>query len=243
MRLFSLAAATALTILPLAALAQDDATPETGEPAAEAVTIPEMALGRPDAPVTVIEYGSLTCPHCANWHETSYPQLKAEFIDDGQVRYVFREVYFDRFGLWASMVARCGGEMRFFPIVERLYAEQRDWVGDGQPAAIADALRRIGLASGLAAEQVDSCLRDEAQAEALVAWYQANAEADGINATPTFLINGEKHSNMAWDEMRALIEAELAEAGAAGSTDGPQTEAGTEAATGTAGEAAEVPAE
>jgi protein-disulfide isomerase len=243
MRLLSLAAATALTVLPLAAFAQEAAAPAAAEPAAEAVAIQEMALGQPDAPVTVIEYGSLTCPHCATWHQTSLPQLKAEFVDEGQVRYVFREVYFDRFGLWASMVARCGGEMRFFPILDQLYAQQRDWVGDGQPAAIADNLRRIGLASGLGAEQIDACLRDEAQAEALVAWYQANAEADGIDSTPSFVINGEKHSNMAWADMRALIEAELAEAGVeAAAETGAETgaEPGAEPA---AAPAAEAPAE
>ncbi len=206
MRILPPAAATALTLLPLAALAQEAA------PAAEAPAVPEMALGQPDAPVTVVEYASLTCPHCARWHEESYPQLKAEFIDDGEVRLVFREVYFDRFGLWASMVARCGGPMRFFPVVERLYAEQQDWVGSGEPAAIADNLRRIGLAAGMGGEQLDAGLRAEAQAEALVAWFQANAEADGIDSTPTFLINGEKHSNLPWEEMRGLIEAALAEA-------------------------------
>lgn len=205
--------AAALTLLPLAAFAQEA---PAAEEAAAPPAVQEMALGPEDAPVTIVEYASLTCPHCANWHGESYPRLKADFIDQGQVRLIFREVYFDRFGLWASIVARCGGEMRFFPMVERLYAEQQDWVGDGEPAAIADNLRRIGLASGLSGEQLDACLRDEARAEALVAWYQANAEADGIDSTPTFLINGEKYSNMAWADMEALIEAELAEVAPAG---------------------------
>ena len=92
-----------------AALAQ-----EAGE--IDTSTIVEMVQGEADAPVEIIEYASYTCPHCASFHANQYPQLKANYIDTGKVRFVYREVYFDRFGLWASMLARCGGEMRFFGI-------------------------------------------------------------------------------------------------------------------------------
>lgn len=185
-----------------------------GEPQEVAPGIFEMTLGNPEAPVRMIEYGSLTCPHCAAWHANGYPQLKEQFIDTGKVHYTFREVYFDRYGLWASMVARCAGPMRFFPVLDQLFAQQRQWVGDGSPAAIADNLRRIGLASGLTAEALDACLSDAEKAEALVAWWQENAEADGINSTPTFIINGERHSNMGWEAMRQLLDAEYVAAAA-----------------------------
>jgi protein-disulfide isomerase len=175
--------------------------------------IQEMAQGAEDAPVTVIEYGSFTCPHCAAWHEESYGPLKEEFIDTGKVRFIFREVYFDRPGLWASMIARCGGEMRFFGIHDMIYSQQQEWIGDGEGATIAENLRRIGRSAGLDDAALEACLRDEARAEALVAWFQENAEADGIQGTPTFIINGEKHANMGFGEMRGIIEAELAEAG------------------------------
>ncbi len=187
--------------------AVEGATPE--DPGA----VQEMVQGAEDAPVTVIEYGSFTCPHCANWHAESYPQLKADYIDTGRVRFIFREVYFDRPGLWASMIARCGGGMRFFGIHDMIYEQQAEWIGDSQPATIADNLRRLGLAAGLDQTELDACLADEAQAEALVAWFQSNAEADAITGTPTFIINGETHSNMPWDEMQSVIDAELAEAG------------------------------
>ena len=183
------------------------------EAATETPAIQDMAQGAEDAPVTIIEYGSFTCPHCAAWHADSYGPLKEEFIETGKVRFIFREVYFDRFGLWASMIARCGGEMRFFPIHDMIYAGQQEWIGDQQPQTIADNLRRLGRTAGMDEATYDACFNDAAQAEALVAWYQANAEADGIDSTPTFLINGEKYSNMGWDEMRGIIEAELAEAG------------------------------
>jgi len=191
--------------------ATEEATP-SDQAAAEGATIPDMAQGAADAPVTIIEYGSFTCPHCAAFHGDQYQRLKADYIDTGKVRFIFREVYFDRFGLWASMIARCGGEMRFFPISDMLYEQQSEWIGDQEPQTIADNLRRLGLSAGLSGEQIDACLKDEGQAEALVAWYQANAQADGIEATPTFIINGETQSNMSYDDLRAIVEAELAEA-------------------------------
>lgn len=191
------------TMLPTVIWAQEAATEIPA-------TVPEMAQGAEDAPVTIIEYGSFTCPHCANWHAESYGQLKEEFIDTGKVRFIFREIYFDRFGLWASMVARCGGEMRFFGIHDLIYETQQEWVGEGDPAAIADNLRRIGKTAGMDDATLDECLNDEVRAEALVAWSQQNADTDGIEGTPAFVINGEKHSNMGYEELRQIVEAELA---------------------------------
>lgn len=192
-----------------AALAQ-----ETGDAAGEAaaVEIRDMMVGDPEAPVTIIEYGSFTCPHCANFHANQYQSLNADYIETGKVNFIFREVYFDRFGLWASMVARCGGEMRFFGIHDMLYEQQADWIAGGQdPALIADNLRTIGIQAGLEAEQVDACMQDEATAQALVAWFEENATADEISATPTLIIDGTKYSNMSYEEMQPIIDAALAE--------------------------------
>lgn len=181
-----------------ATASDEDATPsEDG--------IVEMVQGAEDAPVTVMEYASYTCPHCANWHETSYPQLK-DYIDEGKVRFVYREVYFDRPGLWASMIARCGGEQKFFGISDMLYEQQRDWAAGGDPAAIAAKLREIGLKAGLEEAQLEACLTDGDKAQELVSWFEENAKADDITSTPTFLINGEKHSNMAWADMAEIID-------------------------------------
>ncbi|MGR3435935.1 MAG: thioredoxin domain-containing protein [Shimia sp.] len=170
--------------------------------------VPDMVLGAADAPVTVIEYASYTCPHCRRFHEGPFKELKAEYIDTGQVRFVYREVYFDRFGLWASMVARCGGEARFFGITDLLYDQQQSWAR-GEPSDIVAALRRIGLTAGLTEDQIDACFEDAEQAETLVAWWQANAEADDISSTPTFLIDGEKHGNMTMDAFRNILDAKL----------------------------------
>ncbi|SMY08314.1 DsbA family protein [Flavimaricola marinus] len=187
-----------------AAFAQDAGEIDTS-------SIVDMVQGEADAPVEIIEYASYTCPHCAAFHGNQYPQLKADYIDTGKVRFVYREVYFDRFGLWASMMARCGGEMRFFGISEILYAQQQEWIAGGQdPAAIAENLRRIGLTAGIDAEQLDACMSDATTAQTLVAWFEENAERDNVTSTPTLYIDGTKYSNMSYADLSELIEERLA---------------------------------
>lgn len=171
----------------------------------------EIALGPADAKVTLTEYASYTCPHCANFHANVFKDLKRDYIDTGKIRFVYREVYFDRYGLWAAMVARCGGEMRYFGIQDMLYAQQREWSGAGDPVLIVDALRKIGLTAGVTKEQLDACLSDGAMAEALVAEFQKNAEADKIDSTPSLVINGEKFGNMAYADLKAILDKKLAE--------------------------------
>ena len=171
-------------------------------------TIVDMAIGDADAPVTVIEYASFTCPHCATFHADVFPDLKADYVDTGQVRFVHREVYFDRFGLWAGMVARCGGEERYFGIADLIYERQRDWT-QGEPAQVVENLRRIGKTAGLTDDQLDACLSDGQKAQTLVAWYQENAEADGIQATPTFVIDGQSYSNMPYADFSELLDGML----------------------------------
>ena len=173
-------------------------------------SIVEMTQGNPDAPVTVIEYASYTCPHCARFHDGAYKQLKADYIDTGKINFVYREVYFDRYGLWASMVARCAGTPEsFFGISDMIYAGQSEWTRAGEPAQIADELRKIGRLAGLDNDTLDACLQDADQARTLVAWYQENATEDGIDSTPSFVINGTKYSNMSYEEMSDLIDAAL----------------------------------
>jgi protein-disulfide isomerase len=172
--------------------------------------VQEMALGAEDAPVTVIEYASFTCPHCQNFHETVYGKLKQNYIDTGKVRFIYREVYFDRFGLWAGMVARCGGEGRYFGIVDILFDTQKEWIGSGEPTVIANNLRKIGRTAGMSDETINTCLNDETNAKAMVALYQKNATADEVTGTPTFFVNGTRYSNMGYDEFAKILDAEIA---------------------------------
>lgn len=199
--------------LPGAAQAQDATTteaPAADAPVIDTSTIHDMVQGSLDAPIEIIEYGSFTCPHCAAFHADQYQQIKTNYIDTGKARFIFREVYFDRFGLWASMIARCGGELRFFGIADILYDTQQDWVAGGDPALIAENLRKIGLTAGLDTAMLDTCLNDATMAQTLVAWYEENNTRDGIEGTPTFFVNGTKYSNMAYTDFAAILDAELA---------------------------------
>jgi protein-disulfide isomerase len=185
-----------------AANAQDASTVDTS-------IVEEMSMGNPDAAVTVIEYASFTCPHCRSFHENVFTQLKANYIDTNKINFIYREVYFDRFGLWGGMVARCGGAMRYFGIADILYTTQSEWLAGGDPAQISERLRRIGRTAGIGEEQLTACLNDNTMAEAMVAAYQQNAEADGVRSTPTFIVNGETFSNMNYEDFAALLDEKL----------------------------------
>ena len=180
-----------------------------GAEGADSPLAADMALGDPDAPVTVIEYASFTCPHCRTFHKTVFPQLKASYIDTGKIRFIHREVYFDRYGLWAGMVARCGGEDRYFGIVDLIYDQQPEWTASNDPAVVADNLRRIGRTAGMSDEQLDACLQDADMANALVAAYQRNAEADGISSTPSFVIDGRRYGNMSYADFAEILDEKL----------------------------------
>ncbi|MFY0622986.1 MAG: DsbA family protein [Pelagimonas sp.] len=173
--------------------------------------IVEMVQGNPDATVEVIEYASYTCPHCANFHSSVYKDLKKDYIDTGKIKFVYREVYFDKYGMWGSMIARCGGPEKFFGITDLIYKGQREWTRAGSEAAIADELRKIGLLAGIGKDELDSCLSDGDKLRALVTWYQQNAQADDITSTPSFLINGQKYSNMNYADFSATLDEKLGE--------------------------------
>lgn len=202
-------------ILPSAVVAQTAPAPApaTEAPAAEtkAVVVPELVMGNPDAKVTLTEYASYTCPHCASFHSTVFKDLKRDYIDTGKVKFVYREVFFDRYGLWASMVARCGGEMRYFGIQDLIYSQQQEWASAGGPVDVVEALRKIGLSAGLTKEQLDVCMQDGDMAQALITKFETDSKADNVTSTPTLIVNGDKHSNMSYADLQKVLDAELAE--------------------------------
>lgn len=199
-------------LIALAAAASAAMTPVFAEdaPATEVPPPGDFSIGNPDAPVKITEYASFTCPHCAEFHEAVWGDLKKNYIDTGKVYFTLREVYFDRAGLWAAMVARCGGEMRYFGIHDMLYAKQKEWLASQDPTQIVDALKAIGLSAGMDAAAIDTCLNDQAKAEALVKQFETNMAADGVEGTPTIFVNGEKLGNPSYEDLAAAIDAALA---------------------------------
>lgn len=175
--------------------------------AQEAGAIEDVTLGDPNAPVKVIEYASYTCPHCANFHNDTFKAFKAEYIDTGKVHFIYREVFFDRYGLWASMVARCAGADRYFGVADILYQRQTEWARQGDAASVVESLKRVGAQAGLSREALDACLQDGDMAQNLVAWYEKNAADDNVRSTPTFLVNGDLHTgNMSLSQLGALVD-------------------------------------
>ena len=174
---------------------------------ADTSAITDMVLGSEDAPITMIEYASYTCPHCRSFHQGAFKNLKADYIDKGKVRFTYREIYFDRYGLWGSIIARCGGQNKFFAISDLIYTKQSEWT-KGTPAEIADNLRRIGITAGLSQDAVQACFSDGQKAQNLVAWYEENRAADGIASTPSFVINGIKYANMSYEEFKKILDAQ-----------------------------------
>ncbi len=202
---FKTLAGAALLMAGAPAMAQDTTAPKEGE----MTKVVEMALGAEDAPVTMIEYSSFTCPHCANFHKDVFPDLKKDYIDTGKVRFIYREVYFDRFGLWAGMLARCAGEDKYFGFVDLLMRQQREWLGGGEPATIVANLKKLGKIAGMDDDTMEACLLDQETAKALVEEYQKTSTADDISGTPTFMINGEQVPNQAYSGLKEILDAKI----------------------------------
>lgn len=219
------AVAAAMTVA-APAFAQDakpaDTTPAPAQEQAAADQMPEgkvladIVLGKAEAPLTIVEYASFTCPHCAAFHAENLPKLKAEYIDTGKVKFIQRDVYFDAVGLWAGILARCGGDDKYYAVSDMLFDEQKTWLDAKTGDEIAANLRKIGAKAGMTTEQMDACWADKQKVADLVATFQKNATADNVEGTPSFIIGGEKVANQPWDEMKKIIDAKLAATGTQG---------------------------
>lgn len=172
--------------------------------------LPERILGRDDAPVTVIEYASMTCGHCANFHLTVWPAFKAEFVDTGKVRFILREFPFDPRSTAAFMLARCVGDDKWYPTVDLLFRNQPRWARaeDGKAGFLS-----VLSMTGLKESDLETCLGDQALLDKVNA-VAARGQELGVDSTPTFFINGQKFTGvMPIEQMRSIIEPLVAGAG------------------------------
>lgn len=185
-RLF-LSVAAALLPMPFmtAALAQ---------PAADLMApgpLPEISFGAADAPVTVVEYASMTCPHCRNFHLSVWPALKTKYVDTGKLRFIMREFPFDPRAAGAFMLARCAGEGKWYPTIDLLYRSQETWA---RGANATDSFKSLMGMTGMDAPAVEACLSDQALLEKVNAVAE-QGRALGVEATPTFFVNGELYKD------------------------------------------------
>jgi protein-disulfide isomerase len=176
----------ALALSPL--LASQDASAQ----AAPGVASPlgDVWLGSPDAKVTIIEYASLTCGHCANFHKDTFPALKAKYIDTGKVRFVLREFPLDPLAAAGFMLARCNGNDKYYPMTDLLFAQQKNWAFTDKPV---DALSTLVKQAGFTQDSFEACLKRQDIYDAVTQVKDGGAKA-GVDSTPTFFINGQKRS-------------------------------------------------
>jgi len=150
----------------------------------------DVALGSDKAPVTIIEYASMTCPHCAHFSETTFPELKKRYIDTGKVRFIFREFPFDPVAAAGFMLARCAGKDHYMAVIETLFAKQGEWAVDQAHAR--GPLQNIAKQLGFTDETFKACLTNQKVLDDIEAVRNRAVQKLGVNSTPTFFINGKK---------------------------------------------------
>jgi protein-disulfide isomerase len=186
-----------------------EAMAQSAADVAKPQSLPDMALGPANATVTITEYASMTCPHCANFNEAVFPKIKSTYIDSGKVRYVFREFPLDIKAAAGSMLARCIAKddaPKYFAVIDLLFRQQNEWVVKNTT----ETLTRIGKQAGLSQQQVEDCLKDQALLDKIAADQKFANDVLKVNSTPTFFINGEMvKGETSFDEFDKKIKALL----------------------------------
>lgn len=169
--------------------------------------LPEMAIGDANAPVTIVEYMSMTCPHCATFHNETFEPIKQKYVDTGKVRFIVREFPFDPRAAAAFMLARCAPSEQYFPMISMLFKQQEQWAAAENGR---EALLQMSKLAGFTQESFEACLTNQKLLDDVNAVRERGAKEFGIAATPTFLINGQRYSGgMSVDTMSALIDSKL----------------------------------
>ncbi|ESW92222.1 MULTISPECIES: DsbA family protein [unclassified Mesorhizobium] len=165
--------------------------------------LPDKQLGKDDAKVTIVEYASMTCPHCAHFAATTFPELKTKYIDTGKARYILREFPFDPSAEAGFMLARCSKD-NYFPMVDVLFKQQANWVGVNNTK---DALLQISKLAGFTQESFEACLTDQKLLDDVRSVQKRGADEFKVDSTPTFFINGKTYKGaMSIEEISAIID-------------------------------------
>ncbi len=167
----------------------------------------DIFIGKPDAKVTIVEYASMTCPHCKNFHETTLPDITKNYLDTGKARLVLREFPFDPRATAAFMLARCSAEDKYYPMVSVLFQQQDVWSRAEDAQA---ALLQIAKLAGFSQDSFKACLTNQKLLDDVNAVRERAAKDFGVESTPTFFINGKKYSGaLSVEEMSAIIDSML----------------------------------
>lgn len=197
------ASAVALSI-PLQAFGPSPALAQSASKLMEPQPLPDMVLGDAAAPVTIVEYASMTCPHCADFHNKTLPALKEKYIDTGKVKLILREFPFDPRAAAAFMLARCAPQDQYFPMVGVLFQQQQVWVAAKDAK---EPLLQIAKLAGFTQDKFEACLKNQELLDKIRAGFDKAAKEYGVESTPTFFINGEKTTGtMSLEAMSKLID-------------------------------------
>ena len=193
-----------------AALADDDKVPMDDLMKPEA--LPDMVMGKADAPVTIIEYASMTCPHCAHFDETTFPELKKRYIDTGKVRYIFREFPLDNLAAAAFMLARCAGKDdpgKYYAMIDTMFRQQQTWAVEKPiPPMLA-----IAKQAGFTEQSFDACLANQQILDGIEKVRQRAIKQFKVESTPTFFVNGTKVTGaVSIEDMAKVIDPYLKKA-------------------------------
>lgn len=176
-----------LNLLSLLVLALATVSFASGAAAQERLLDDGFAIGNADAPVTVVEYFSLTCPHCARFHIDTMPTVVSTYVETGKVRFIYRDFPLDNVALGAALVARCIEGKGYYRFIQLLFEQQQNWATAEDPIG---AVTKLGRLAGLSEERIRGCLSDQKAVESIVAGQNQAVQEFKVNATPSFVING-----------------------------------------------------
>jgi protein-disulfide isomerase len=167
----------------------------------------EMELGDAAAPVTIVEYMSMTCPHCKSFHENTFGEIKKNYIETGKVRFIVREFPFDPAAAATIMLARCAPEGQFFPLIDLFFKQQSSWA---RSQDVRGELEKLTKLAGFTQEEFNACLTNQQLLDDVTEVRNRGANDYGVQSTPTFIVNGKRYSgDMSVDKMSALIDSLL----------------------------------
>ena len=170
----------------------------------DSVISSERILGQSKAPIELIEYASLTCPHCAKFHNGPWVKIKKEYVDTGKAKLIYRDFPTDQLALAASMIARCAPKTRYFGIVKIMFETQDNWRNSQNPR---QALANIGRIAGMSLETVNQCINSKVAYESVMRLREEGSKKFNIDATPTLIVNGEKiDSGLKIEEYREIFD-------------------------------------
>lgn len=204
----------AISAMALAACGATDPVNAEGRTGSNEIALTDITLGAADAPVTIIEYASWTCPACLQFHQDVIPMLKSDYVESGQVKFVFREFPTPptNVGMAGFALARCAGEDRYYDVIDELFAAQTNILNlINSRGDIESALRAVGANYGINGDGFEACLSNQEVTYAIVEAVE-KGESEGVNSTPTVFIDGEKLRGYDWRSaagMKALLDSKL----------------------------------